>query len=141
MIMRERRVNVMLPGRNTEEIRIFMEMSSTINNWEDTLREKEIRLRKEDQERNLRIERAKSLKGIWDLMRICKEYLAEWGTDWRVGIEKNEERRSKGKILEKEIRMEKIKEKKITFEKRKLQFVLNFKIKKLGNGGKIEWER
>ena len=65
MIMRERRVNVMLPGRNTEEIRIFMEMSSTINNWEDTLREKEIRLRKEDQERNLRIERAKSLKGIW----------------------------------------------------------------------------
>ena len=39
------------------------------------------------------------------------------------------------------MRLEKVKEKKLTFEKRKLQTALNFKIKTLGNGGKIEWEK
>ena len=110
-------------------------------NWEEILRDKEMRLEKEEQKRNERLKKAKKLKGIWDLMKICKEYLSEWGKDWRFGLEKNEERRVKGENLEREIRLEKVKEKKITFEKRKLQTALNFKIKNLGNGGKIEWEK
>ena len=58
-------------------------------NWEEIMKEKENRLKREEQERNSRIDKSNSLKGIWELMRTCKEYLAEWEIDWRVGNEKN----------------------------------------------------
>ena len=103
----------MLPGkkfrRDTESY------GNIFHNWEEILRDKEMRLEKEEQKRNERLKKAKKLKGIWDLMKICKEYLSEWGKDWRFWLEKNEERRVKGENLEREIRLEKVKEKKITF--------------------------
>ena len=42
-------------------------------------------------------------------MRTCKEYPAEWEIDWRVGNEKNEERKAQRESIEKEIRFKKIK--------------------------------
>ena len=80
------------------------------------MKEKENRLKREEQERNSRIDKWNSLKGIWELMRTCKEYPAE--IDWRVGNEKNEERKAQRESIEKEIRFKKIKENKFNFEKR-----------------------
>ena len=64
------------------------------------MREKEMRLEKEEAERKKRILLSEKLEGTWKLMRICKEYLAEWEGDWTEGSEKSELRRIQKDAIE-----------------------------------------
>ena len=52
-------------------------------NWEEILKE-----RKEEMERNTRIDKSKQLRGTWEIMRVCKDFLEEWEGDWSEGSEK-----------------------------------------------------
>ena len=75
-------------------------------------------------------------------MRICKDFLKEWGNEWTEGSEKRIVReKEEERNLEREERFTKIAQKKKLLEKKKIQSTLNFKIKNLGESGRIEWER
>ena len=57
-------------------------------NWEEILKERQEILRKEEMERNTRIDKSKQLRGTWEIMRVCKDFLEEWEGDWSEGSEK-----------------------------------------------------
>ena len=52
------------------------------------MREREEKMRREENERNLRKGKATSLSKTWELMKICKEFLGEWEAEWTMGTEK-----------------------------------------------------
>ena len=64
-------------------------------NWEEIMRERNLQLQKRELERQERLEKAKTLKGTWELMKVCKEFLEEWEQDWVEGTEKERERQEK----------------------------------------------
>ena len=104
--------------------------------WEDIMKEREEKLRREECERRLRKRKADSLSKTWELMIVCKEFLGEWEAEWTMGSEKariiQEERN-------KEERFKKIDLQKENFKKKTQQTKLNFGISKLGGNGKLEW--
>ena len=55
--------------------------------WEAIMREREEKLEKEEIERKTRLELSSKLRGTWDLMRICKDFLKERGNEWTDGSE------------------------------------------------------
>ena len=57
------------------------------HDWESIIKEKEKKLKSEELERKERLKKAAKLKGTWDLMIICKEFLEEWEGSWVEGSE------------------------------------------------------
>ena len=99
--------------------------------WEEIMKEREEKMRREECERNLRKGKADSLSKTWELMKVCKDFLGEWEAEWTMGTEKariiQEERN-------KEERFKKIDLQKENFKKKTQQTKLNFGISKLGGG-------
>ena len=85
--------------------------------WEEILREREEKMRREENERNLRKGKATSLSKTWELMKICKEFLGEWEAEWTMGTEKARSLQTERKLKEtdKEERFRKIELKKENF--------------------------
>ena len=87
------------------------------------------RLEREERERKTRIYLSTKLRGTWDLMRICKDFIKEWGREWTEGSGKKIVReREEREDLEREKIFTKIAQKKELLEKKKMQSILNFKV-------------
>ena len=62
-------------------------------------------------------------------MRICKDFINEWGSEWTEGSNKRIVReREEREDLERERIFIKIAQKKELLEKKKMQSILNFKV-------------
>ena len=68
----------------------------------------------DEKKRLEKIRKAEMLRGSWELARLCKEFLKRYEGDWEEGKEKALARREK---LEKERRLEIVKEKKSEIQK------------------------
>ena len=114
-------------------------------NWEEIMKEREDRLKREETERNKRVKKSKVLGKTWELMRVCKDFLEEWEDSWTLGTEKTEymrRERNKSELeWEKEERFKKIEGKREEVRKKTMQTKLNFNISKLGKCGREEWEK
>ena len=52
------------------------------------MREREEKLDREERERKTRIDLSTKLRVTWDLMRFCKDFINEWGSEWTEGSNK-----------------------------------------------------
>ena len=104
------------------------------------MREKNLQLQKRELDRQERLEKAKTLKGTWELMKVCKEFLEEWEQDWVEGTEKERERQEKKqRELDKNERLQKIEIKRQEQKSKIVQTRIDFRVKQLGETGRREW--
>ena len=97
-------------------------------------------MKSEELRRKERLKKAEKLKGTWDLMINCKEFLEEWEGSWVEGSEKSRIRQENTrKEIEKCERFEKIEIRKKEIKKKMLQTRLNLGVKELGKEGMKEW--
>ena len=110
------------------------------HDWEAIIKEKEKKMKSEEMKRKERLKRAEKLKGTWDLMITCKDFLEEWEGSWVEGSIKSRMRQDNTrKEMEKRERFEKIEIKKREIKKKMLQTRLNLGVKELGSEGMKEW--
>ena len=83
-----------------------------------------------EMERQTRIKKASSLKGTWDLMKVCKGFLEEWEIGWS-GQRKQE--------IDKNDRFRRIEIKRKDQNRKNVQTRINFGVSQLGESGKKEW--
>ena len=70
-------------------------------------------MKEKENERNQRIAKQNKLRGTWELMSVCKDFLQEWEGDWVEGSEEAKERQELGRQeLEKQERFKLIEFKK-----------------------------
>ena len=79
--------------------------NNTESNWEDEeetkrywktmLEEREIKITREEQERERRIKKAEKLERSWLLLKLCREVMSKEGENWRISKERKEEERRK----------------------------------------------
>ena len=68
--------------------------NNTESNWEDEeetkrywktmLEEREIKITREEQERERRIKKAEKLERSWLLLKLCREVMSKEGENWRI---------------------------------------------------------
>ena len=109
--------------------------------WEKIMKEKEIRLRQEEEKRNLRLKKSKQLGGTWELLRVCKSFLEEWENDWTESEQKSRMRQEeRNEVWEKEDRFRKIEIKKKEIKKKSIQTRIDFCVSKLGEKEREEFK-
>ena len=109
--------------------------------WEKIMREKEIRLRQEEEKRNMRLKKSEQLGGTWELIRVCKSFLEEWENDWTESEQKSKMRQEeRNEVWEKEDRFRKIDIKKKEIKKKLIQTRIDFCVSKLGEKDREEFK-
>ena len=57
-------------------------------NWDLIMQQRQELLKEKGREKNQRKAKQEQLRGTWELMRVCKDFLQEWEGDWTEGLEK-----------------------------------------------------
>ena len=97
-IFRQKRVKHSLNNNDqeeegTEETESRWEEPWTQEAWDARLKEREEEIRREEDVRQERIKKSKRLEQSWELLRLCREIMAEEGHNWKISKERREKER------------------------------------------------